>query len=234
MWGAGNYAAAANRLAEAGERLVEAVELEPGMELLDAACGTGHATIPAAREGARVTGLDGSPDLLAIARERAADSMVEVDWVEGDLAGLPFADDRFDRVIAAFGHAFWPDHERTAHELRRVCRSGGAIGLAAWTRDGAIGRVLGAAADPAPLLWGDEEHVRGLLGNSVRVERSALEWRDASANDFAGFLLESLAALGARAAELRAAVVGELERENLAEDGKLRLRGEYLAAVLRL
>ena len=81
MWGSGNYAAVAERISAVGELVVERAGVAPGMDLLDVACGAGNATIPAAREGARVTGLDFSPDLLAIARERAADAMVEVDWV---------------------------------------------------------------------------------------------------------------------------------------------------------
>ena len=75
MWGSGNYAAVADKISAVGEHVVEAVGLEPGMEALDVACGSGNATIPAARAGARVTGADFSPDLLAIARERAADAM---------------------------------------------------------------------------------------------------------------------------------------------------------------
>jgi 2-polyprenyl-3-methyl-5-hydroxy-6-metoxy-1,4-benzoquinol methylase len=79
MWGSGNYAAVAERISDVGELVVERAGAEPGMELLDVACGAGNATMPAAREGARVTGFDFSPDLLAVARERAADAMVEVD-----------------------------------------------------------------------------------------------------------------------------------------------------------
>lgn len=223
---------AADRLALAGERLLEAVELRPGMELLDVACGTGHATIPAAREGARVTGLEPSPDLLAIARERAADAMVEIDWVEGDIRTLPFDEGRFDRVVSVFGHTFWPDHERTAAELRRVCRAGGAIGIASWT--GAIGRLLPTVADPGPLGWADEDHLRGLFGAPLEIERHEIEWRDRSAADFADFMLESLAALGEPADALRSALIAQLERENLEDDGGLRFHAHYLTAVVRL
>ena len=230
--GSGNYARAADRLALAGERLLEAVELKPGMELLDVACGTGHATIPAAREGARVTGLEPSPDLLAIARERAADAMVEIDWVEGDVRELPFETGRFDRVVSVFGHTFLPQHERTAAELRRVCRAGGAIGIACWT--GAIGRLLATVADPGPLGWADEEHLRGLFGAPLEIERHAIEWRDRSTDDFADFMLESFAALGEPADPLRSALTAELERENLEDDGRLRFRADYLTAVVRL
>src|SRR5215210_669854 len=112
MWGSGNYAAVAERISQVGELVIERSGLEPGMELLDVACGTGNATIPAARAGARATGLDFSPDLLAIARERASDAMVEVDWVEGDAQELPFEGARFDRVVSTFGHMFAPDHRR--------------------------------------------------------------------------------------------------------------------------
>ncbi|MET0760766.1 MAG: class I SAM-dependent methyltransferase [Thermoleophilaceae bacterium] len=227
----GNYAGAADRLALAGERLLEAVELKPGMELLDVACGTGHATIPAAREGARVTGLEPSPDLLAIARERAADAMVEIDWVEGDVRELPFEEGRFDRVVSVFGHSFWPQHERTAAELRRVCRAGGAIGIACWT--GAIGRLLATVTDPGPLGWADEEHLRGLFGAPLEIERHEIEWRDRSTDDFADFMLESFAALGEPADPLRSALTAELERENLEDDGRLRFRADYLTAVVR-
>src|ERR687894_928827 len=129
MWGSGNYAAVAEKIADVGEACVARAGVEPGMEVLDVACGAGNATIPAARAGARVTGLDFAPRLLSVARERAADAMVEVDWVEGDAQALPFDDESFDRVISTFGHMFAPDHERTAAEMLRVCRRGGPIPL---------------------------------------------------------------------------------------------------------
>jgi SAM-dependent methyltransferase len=248
MWGTGNYAAVADKISAVGEHVVEAVGLEPGMEALDVACGTGNATIPAARAGARVTGTDFSPDLLAIARERAADAMVEIEWVEADVEQLPFADASFDRVISTFGHMFASDHERTAAEMKRVCRTDGVIGVCCWTPEGAIGRMFGMVAQlvppPAggasPLLWGTEEHVRELLGADARFELREVEWRDPSAESYADFMLESFGPLlnaremlGERAGELRAAYIAYLEKENLESDGTLRFRGEYLSAVVR-
>src|SRR5215217_7508383 len=167
MWGSGDYVAVAARISDVGELVVERSGAAPGMELLDVACGAGNATVPAAREGARVTGLDFSPDLLAIARERAADAMVEVDWVEGDAQALPFDDASFDRVISTFGHMFAPDHERTAAEMQRVCRPGGTIAIACWTPECSIGRMLRTIAElvrppqggQPPIRWGTEEHV---------------------------------------------------------------------------
>jgi len=246
MWGAGNYAAIADKISAVGELIVERAGIEPGMEVLDLACGTGNATIPAARAGARVTGLDLSPALLAIARERAADAMVEVDWVEGDAMSLPFEDDSFDRVISTFGHMFAPDHARTANEMRRVCRPGGAIGVCCWTPAGGIGHMFRTVAAlvpppqgaPSPLLWGTEEHVLDLLGEAD-FDHEEVEWRDRSPEAYADFMLQSFGplinaqeTLGERAPELRQAFIGFLDDENLEQDGTLRFRGEYLVAVV--
>jgi ubiquinone/menaquinone biosynthesis C-methylase UbiE len=246
MWGSGNYAAVAERISEAGELIVERSGAEPGMELLDVACGTGNATIPAAREGARVTGLDFSPDLLAIARERAADAMVEVDWVEGDAQELPFDDASFDRVVSVFGHMFAPDHERTAAEMRRVTRPGGTIAIGCWTPEGSIARMFRTIAElvppppggTPPILWGTEAHVRELLGDGD-FERHEIEWEDESVESYAQFMLESFGpllnareTLGEREAELDERFRRFLETENLSEDGRLRFSGEYLLAIV--
>jgi SAM-dependent methyltransferase len=246
MWGAGNYAAVAEKISRAGELVIERSGLEPGMDLLDVACGTGNATIPAAHAGARATGLDFSPDLLAIARERGSDAMVEVDWVEGDAQELPFDDASFDRVISTFGHMFAPDHKRTADEMLRVCRPGGTIAVACWTPDGSMGRMVQALAEVVPpppgstppLLWGTEEHQRELLGDG-EFERHEIEWREESVESYARFMLESFGPLlnareqlAEREGELDEAFTAFLARENLNDDGTLRFRGEYLLAVV--
>jgi ubiquinone/menaquinone biosynthesis C-methylase UbiE len=247
MWGSGNYAAVAERITEAGESVVERGGVEAGMDVLDVACGTGNATIPAAQAGARVTGLDFSPRLVEIARERSADAMVEVDFVVGDAQELPFEDASFDRVLSVFGHMFAPDHERTAAEMRRVLRPGGVIAIACWAPDGAMGRQMRALAEflspptgtTPPLLWGTEAHVNRLLGEAD-FERRAVEFRDESVESYARFMLESFGpllnareALAGREDELDEAFTSFLRSENLADDGTLRFRGEYLVSVIR-
>jgi ubiquinone/menaquinone biosynthesis C-methylase UbiE len=246
MWGSGNYAAVAERITEVGELVVERAGVEAGMDVLDVACGTGNATLPAARAGARATGLDFAPALLAIARERAADAMVEIDWVEGDAQELPFEDASFDRVLSVFGHMFAPDHERTAAEMQRVLRPGGAIAIACWIPEGSIGRMVrtvGELVPPPPgtppPLWGTEQHVRELLGDA-EFERREIEWTDESVESYARFMLESFGPLlnvrellAERANELDLAFRKFLTAENLADDGTLRFRGEYLLSVAR-
>ena len=141
-------ATGAELVSDVGRRLIELAGVEPGTELLDAPCGTGNAAIPAAQAGARAIGLDPHTGMLAVARERAADLMVEVDWVQAELEELPFRDESFDRVVSMFASG----EEPAAGELRRVCRAGGAIALATW------------ATEPPP--------------DAASIERGTIEWHD--------------------------------------------------------
>jgi SAM-dependent methyltransferase len=77
------------------------LELEPGMEVLDLACGHGRIANRLAERGARVTGLDRTPVFLEAARRDAAARGVEVEYVEGDMRELPW-EERFDRVVSWF------------------------------------------------------------------------------------------------------------------------------------
>ena len=91
MWAAGDYPEVARRIGQAAQVLVEAVGAGAGAELLDVATGSGNAAIAAARAGAKVTGLDLTPELLDVARRRAADAALEISFVEGNAEELPFA-----------------------------------------------------------------------------------------------------------------------------------------------
>jgi SAM-dependent methyltransferase len=247
MWEAGNFAAVAEKILETGELVVKRAGVEPGMDVLDVACGTGNASLPAARAGARVTGLDFAPGLLEIARERAADAMVEIEFVEGDAQALTFDDASFDRVVSTFGHMFAPDHVRTASEMKRVLRPQGVIAVACWTPEGSIGRMSSTIAElvpppqgaQPPVLWGTEEHVRELWGEA-EFERHAIVWTDESPESYARFMLDSFGpllnareVLADRADELDEAFTNFLRSENEADDGTLRFRGEYLLSVVR-
>ena len=180
-WATGEYAAIARRNTwEVGERIVRAVGVRAGEDVLDVACGTGNAAIRAAREGARVTGVDLTPELFDAARAEAASAGVEIEWVEGDAESLPFPDESFDVVVSVFGCMFAPRHEVAAHELARVLRPSGRLGVCAWTPEGSVGRTIQVTAKylppppevaQPPILWGSEEHVRRLFaGTGVELE----------------------------------------------------------------
>lgn len=105
------------------------LKLEPGIELLDLACGHGRIANRLAARGVRVTGLDASPLFLELARQDAAARGVTVDYVEGDMRSLPWDEGRFDRVLnwfTAFGY-FEDDDEnrRVLREAHRVLRRDG-------------------------------------------------------------------------------------------------------------
>lgn len=157
--------------------------IEPGMTVLDVACGAGNATIPAARAGARVTGLDLVPKLLENGRAKAEAAGLEIEWVEGDAEELPFADGSFDRVLSTFGHMFAPRHQRVADEMIRVCRKGGAIATATWAADGVFGAMSAASAPymppppdyaSPPVLWG----ARSTYARCSARSRPQSKWSD--------------------------------------------------------
>jgi SAM-dependent methyltransferase len=188
MWASGDYASmVATFLLPLGPRLVEACGIGPDMTVLDVAAGTGNASIPAAKRGARVTASDLTPELFDAGRDRASAEGVELDWIEADAENLPFEDESFDVVMSSIGAMFAPRHQAVADELVRVCRPGGTVGMLNWTPEGMIGalfRTMGPFAPPPPPgaspppLWGGEDHVRELFGERVDfhvLQREMLE-----------------------------------------------------------
>ena len=253
MWAAGDYATLSKHIAGVGELLVERAGVAAGMRVLDVACGAGNAALPAARQGAEVTGLDLVPELLEAGRATAAGAGLDIEWVEGDAESLPFDDASFDRVLSTFGHMFAPRHRQTADELARVCRAGGVVGICCWTPEGVTGdifRATGAYMPPPPdyasppLLWGTEDHIREMfrsVGKEFEFERhsATIEWD--SLEDWADYFLDRFGplvtarqVLGDRFAELRAEIVAIWEAQNEAEDGRFVLPQEYLLSIIRL
>jgi SAM-dependent methyltransferase len=186
MWASGDYPSMVETfLLPLGPTLVEACGIESGQRVLDVACGTGNASIPAAKTGAEVTASDLTPELFDAGRERAKAEGVELEWVEADAENLPFEDESYDVVMSSIGAMFAPQHQAVADELVRVCRPGGTIGMLNWTPEGMIGalfRTMGPFAPPPPPgaqpppLWGSEDHMRELFGE--RVEWKTLDRAD--------------------------------------------------------
>jgi SAM-dependent methyltransferase len=178
-WALGDYHRFAKQTVwEVGPILVRACGITAGQRVLDVAAGTGNVAIRAAEAGAHVTASDLTEENFAAGAAEAGARGVELDWVQADAQRLPFADGAFDVVTSAFGAIFGPDQQAVADELVRVCRPGGTIGMANFTPDGLgadffglFGPYLPPSDAPSPLLWGDEDHVRGLFGDRV----SALE-----------------------------------------------------------
>ncbi len=174
-WMAGDFGQIANFTAEEASRFVERLEIKPGSQVLDVACGTGNTAIPAAKRGANVTGVDIATNLLEQAKERAAAERLQVRFEEGDAEELPYADNTFDVVVTMFGAMFAPRPERVAAELVRVLKPGGMIAMANWTPQGFVGKSFQATAKlvppppgiAPPVLWGEEAVVKQRLGSGT-------------------------------------------------------------------
>lgn len=94
--------------------------------VLEVAIGTGR-NLEHYPAGVEVTGLDLSPVMLGIARERAASLSREVSLHEGDAQALPFADASFDTVVCTLGLCGVPDEHEAIAEMHRVLRPGGKL-----------------------------------------------------------------------------------------------------------
>lgn len=165
-----------------GEALIDAAHLAPGEVVLDIGCGAGAIAVEAARRvppGGSVLAVDISPDLLAVARDRAANAGVEgVEFVEADAAGYPYDEDAFDVLVSRNGLMFFDDPAAALTNLARALRPGGRI---AFTAPQSLDRnpwimVAGAAAaphvgipagvapgQPGPLGLADRSLIAGLL-----------------------------------------------------------------------
>jgi ubiquinone/menaquinone biosynthesis C-methylase UbiE len=176
-WAAGDYNQIAPGILAVADHVVRSGRIRAGERVLDLACGTGNTALMARARVATVTGLDLTPELLAIAQKRAAEEGYgDITWKVGDAEDLPFPDAAFDVVVSSCGLMFAPDQQKVASEVARVTRPGGRIAIQAWTREGGIGRMFAVtgryvpppAGVPSPFEWGDEQAVQRLLGSSFR------------------------------------------------------------------
>jgi ubiquinone/menaquinone biosynthesis C-methylase UbiE len=119
--------------APCAERLVSAAGLGPGEQVLDLGCGTGAVARRVAKTAdaaTRVTGVDLSPHMLAVARDAAQRERLAISWQEGRAEQLPFADGSFSLVLCQFAAMFFADRHAALREARRVLGRGGRIALA--------------------------------------------------------------------------------------------------------
>ena len=186
-WIAGNFGEIAVTYSQGASDFVEGLGLKKGAKVLDVACGTGNQSLPAARLGTDVTGIDLAPDLIKQAKANAANAGLNIKFEVGDAESLPYENESFDVVLTMFGAMFAPRPEVVVSELTRVCRPGGLIAMANWTAEGFIGQMFKATGKyvappqgmPSPILWGNEEIVRDRFagtGTEIKLERKSLEF----------------------------------------------------------
>ncbi len=249
-WMSGDFDKIARIIAAGAAEFIARLQLAPGARVLDVACGTGNLSLPAARGGAAVTGVDIAPNLLATARARASAKGMNIRFDEGDAENLPYADASFDVVVTMFGAMFAPRPQLVAAELARVCRPGGRVAMANWTPVGFIGQLFKLTSRhappppmPSPLLWGAEQTVRERLCDgftSLRCVRRELIMEfpmtvPEAVEYFRAWYGPTQRAFAALDESGQAALRRDLERlwtdHNIYTDGVTRIAAEYLEVV---
>lgn len=163
--------------------------LPQGGQVLDVATGTGLVAAELLRRGFRVTGVDQSLEMLALARRRFGD---RVELVEASAESLPFANVSFDHLTFTYLLRYVADPGSTLAELARVVRPGGTVaslefgvprGLARPFWELYVGAGLPLAGRALRQGW---REVGDFLGGSIRsfwqeypLERQLELWREA-------------------------------------------------------
>jgi ubiquinone/menaquinone biosynthesis C-methylase UbiE len=248
-WSSGDYAIVGTTLQIVGEELCESLDVRAGQSVLDVAAGNGNATLAAARRWCDVMSTDYVPSLLERGKARAAADGLTVHFKEADAEALPFADASFDVVLSTFGVMFTPNQDQAAHELLRVCKSGGKIGLANWTPAGFIGQVfktLGGYLPPppgakSPALWGTKARLDEMFaGADVKATPKHFVFRYRSPQHFLdifrtyyGPVLKAFGALDAAKQDgLQRDLLALIATMNRSGDGTMVLPSEYLEVIV--
>jgi len=155
------------------EAVLERLNVGPATVLLDAGCGAGMAAQIAASRGARVTGLDASEALLAIARQRVPEGTFGC----SDLETLEFVDASFDVVTGFNSFQYAGNPGKALAEARRVTKPGGSVAIMTWgPPEGMPAAALVAAlrpllpapppGAPGPFALSNEEALRGFADSA--------------------------------------------------------------------
>ncbi|HEX4156104.1 MAG TPA: bifunctional demethylmenaquinone methyltransferase/2-methoxy-6-polyprenyl-1,4-benzoquinol methylase UbiE [Acidobacteriaceae bacterium] len=155
----------------------------PDARVLDLCCGTGDLTAallalrpkPESAEpnAEPITALDFSPEMLRLARSKFPTSQIR--WIEADAMHLPFADNSFDLVTAAFGFRNLTDYAAGLREIHRVLRPAGRIGILEANQPSGLAAVL-----YNPYF----KFILPLLGGLLSGDRAAYKYLPASVARF--------------------------------------------------
>ncbi len=152
--------------------LLDAADPEPGDSVLDVACGPGIVAAAFAPLCSRVSGIDLTPQMIELGRERCASAgLANVSFDVGDVSALPYGDDSFSRVVCRYALHHMADPAPVVQEMARVCGPGGRVVVA----DIVVGEdELAAARFNEVERTRDPSHVRSMpLDELLELMRAA-------------------------------------------------------------
>ncbi len=244
------------------DRLVELADVRPGQRVLDVATGIGEPAVTAARRVGpmgSVVATDQAPQMLAIARERAAElGLHNMDFREMDAEALDLPENTFDAILCRMGLMFFPNLAVALGRMWRLLMPGGRLAAAVWDVPakvpsvslpmGVVRRILQLPPPPAgtPGLFSlaDSTALEQALTRAgfadVRSERLTVTREFASAEAYVRFLQDINAPLKAilanqpaqRQAEVWQAI-GEAAQQYATADGSIRMLNEAICVVGR-
>lgn len=187
-WSAGRYEAVAQLISPIAAEVVTAASPPPGSALVDLACGTGNAALTAAAAGTRVTGVDLTGELLAIAADKPGGC--DIIWVTADASATGLPQGAFDAAVSNMGIIFVEPVAMVA-ELARLLKPAGTLAFSTWARADdnpfftPVTEVLGTPppADYGPDQWGEADIARARLSpdfDDIEVESRVFTWLFAS------------------------------------------------------
>ena len=258
LWASPAAAVVGARFPLIAESLSAALGLKRGQRVLDLGAGSGHVALSAGRRGCQVAALaapDSTPYMRALLERDqhvVAVERLSVDCWQQSIDAAPIQDADFDVVTSSFAAMFEPDQQAMANEMLRLCRPGGQVGVTSWTPASFIGRLFGVIATHvpnagdagAPFLWGTTQRVTELFGTHAAaihavprtfifrygsVKQCLDIWRSTYEPLRQALATSDRGVGNALIQDLRALI----ERGNVATDGGVALRGDYLEVVVR-
>jgi ubiquinone/menaquinone biosynthesis C-methylase UbiE len=202
------------------DRLVELARIHEGSNVLDIATGIGEPAVTAARKvgaSGKVTAIDLSPAMLAIAKQRASENGMasRIEFQEGDAESLRLPTSKFDAVISRFGLMFLPDLPVALKTIKGALVDDGRIAAAVWSHPQKVPAFImpfeivlketntppPPPGTPGPFSLADTNLLRERFEQAgfreVKIESGTVNFRLPSAEDFVDFVKSTAAPLTA-------------------------------------
>jgi ubiquinone/menaquinone biosynthesis C-methylase UbiE len=225
------------------DRLVELAGIREGSRVLDVATGIGEPAVTAARRvrpNGRVTAIDLSPGMLALARERAKEVGLSdiINFQEGDAESLRLAPSSFDAVTCRFGLMFMPDVTGALKTMRNALTEGGRIAAAVWSSVDKVpsfrlpleivmketGSSPPPPGSPGPFSLADKNILRQKFEQAgfqdIKIESGTMNFKLPSPEKYVDFVRSTAGPLGAMMAHLPSARQEEIWNKVVEAAGK--------------